>query len=180
VFVVFGVVDCAVDFEGVAAEGFHEVDFAAGGPGEFVDAGAEEPDGGPHALSFGDFGAGFEAAVGPGEFVLGGEHGGGVGDGFLFGVGGGVGVVFGVGEIFAAGFDEEEAVFDADVFGAVAGVDLGFAGGVEAGDDVPFGGVGAAGGVEFVGPDELPIGSAKGGGEAEEGEEEILHGSHLA
>ena len=100
---------------GFLADVFHDVDFAALGPADGGNVFAEHPEGGPHALAFRDFDAGFDAAVGLGEEALRFQAGGSV---FARdAIGGRVG-------FFLRG-DDEIALFDVGVFGAI-GVGLEF------------------------------------------------------
>jgi hypothetical protein len=131
---------------GLAADIFHDVDFAAAWPLVFLDVVAEHPEGGPNSLPCGDFDAGLEAAVGLREEAFGFEARGGVQE-FRS---------VGRGEVFVLRSDDEMAVLDAGVIGAV-GVVLEFVIAPTRAADVvgPFFRVGERAGlcVEFVAPD---------------------------
>lgn len=145
--VAFGVVigfgvDVRVDFCGVEADVFEDVDFAALWPSDLPDVFSECPEGGPCASSGRDFGSDFDSSVEDGVLSFGGEAS--AGD-------------FVAVPVVEAGFDDEFAVFDAGVFWSCPGVELGFVVTDKAFFVSPFGGVGEAGLFELVGPDELPF-----------------------
>src|ERR1700722_19214038 len=136
----------AVEFAGFLADVFHNVDFTALGPAYGGDVFSEHPEGGPHALAFGDFDAGFDATVGLGEEALRFQAGGSVVAGDA--VGGGVD--------FLLRGDDEIAFFDVGVFGAVGiGLEFVIAPTFAAQVVSPFGGIGrgTVGRGEFIAPD---------------------------
>ena len=75
---VSGAMDRAVNRSRLLTDVFHDVDFAARGPADFVDVIAEHPEGGPHALAVRNLDACFEASIGLGEFAQGLKSGRGV------------------------------------------------------------------------------------------------------
>jgi len=144
-----GAVEGAVVDGGFAADVLHDVDFAALGPADAVNIFAEEPEGGPDSLPFGDLDAGLEAAIGLSEAGLGFEAGGGVG----------ARDAIGTGEVFLASGDHQVAAPDLGVARACGvGFEFLIAPAVAAEVVGPFGGIGGGtiGEGEFVGPRELP------------------------
>jgi len=140
------VVDGAEGGAWLVADFFEDVQFAAAGPSAVGASGGHHPEGGPDALAGGEFNPGLEAAVEPFALPLGGHAGGGEG---VF-----LPLVF---PPFDGG-DDEAAVFDVGVAGIVGvifffAVASAFAVDLEA----PFGGV-DGGIVEFIRPDQLPVG----------------------
>lgn len=124
---------------------FHDVDFAALGPADGGHVLAHHPESGPDSLPFWNFDTSFEATVSLGEAALRFEAGGGVIAGYAVGAG----------VDFLYGGDDQIALFDVGVFGAV-GVVFEFVVTPAASADAvgPLGGVGerAVGSGEFVAP----------------------------
>jgi hypothetical protein len=146
-----GAVQRTVDFVGLLADVFHDVDFAALGPADGGNVFSEHPERGPNSLPFRDFDAGLEAAVGLDEQALCLEAGGGVLAGYP--VGAGVG-------FFLRG-DDEISFFDSHVFLAIrVGLEFVVAPAFAAEVVGPFGGIGrgAVRSGEFVAPDKAPAG----------------------
>ena len=138
-------VDRAVDDVRLLADVFHDVDLAALGPADRMNVVAEHPESGPDPLPLGNFDAGFETAEGLGEEAL------------RFQARGSVlaSDVIRAFVIFFARGDDEIAVLDAGIYGAVGvGFELVVAPAIAAEIVGPFLGVGSGtvGGVEFVGP----------------------------
>ena len=137
-------VDRRVDLGRVETDVLHDVDLTAARPADFVNIRAEHPDGGPCAAASREFGADFNATVGPGRFAVGRDA-----PGRVFRL---LAVFF---VILADALDHEFSVLLVNVFLAFSRVELSLTVPHEAVLVAPFGGVGKARAFEFVVPDEL-------------------------
>ena len=92
-------------YDVLAVDGFDDIDFAAGGPGNLIDVFAEHPEGGPDALAGGERDACFYGAVGKAELALGNHSRRGVACAFV---------------AFFVCADVENAILDVSVFATVS------------------------------------------------------------
>lgn len=106
----FGLPVVGAVYDIFAIDGFDDIDFAAGGPGDLIDVFSQHPEGGPDAFARGERDAGFHGAVGKAEVAFGNHSRRGVACTFV---------------AFFVGADVENAVLDVDVF-ATVGVVLPF------------------------------------------------------
>ena len=138
--------DGAVDYGWLFADVFHDIDFAAVGPAGGDHIIAEHPERRPHALAVRDFYPRFDLAVFDAEFTLAFQARGSVAARLTF-----------------DGANDKMAGAVTEHVLAGAGVDFEFAIAPTAAAEIegPFGGIGSGvrGAVEFVAPDQMPLGS---------------------
>lgn len=168
VFDVIRHMDVDINHIGFESYHLHEVNFTAGGPADNRRIGAQHPDRRPDPAAGRQFGANFNPPVFPTLKPFHSQTRRSVSGKFPAALpitrALGRRIIGGIAKALFSRLDDQHPVFDARICCAPTGVILSFVIAEKSGFVIPFRGIGQAGVVEFIGPNQLPFRGKRGAG----------------